>query len=493
MTRQQTFRNALVGTLAAVLVAACASPPGPSGGSVAIPTLSAPTAAPSIAVAASPRPIIIDADFDHSDLAAMMVLLRDPSVDVRAITISGTGLVHCQGGRLVARYLIDEFGVPDIPFGCGREQGGPDARPFPDDWRVTADGGYGLDISPQVEAGTPRDAVEVLRTAIADSPSPPLFVTLGPLTNVEDAFSADPTLPGRIAGIHAMLGTIEAPGNVFVDGFSGIDPLEWNAFADPSAVETVLATDVPVTLIPLDATDDVPVPADLAGRLDADHAAAGADLMYELLRRNPSRMDGGQGQQLWDELAALTVSDPELVTWADANVTVGAGGRLTRDDAGRPVRYASAADRPAVETALLAALRRGGPRATPFTVAGTIAVTWDGTTCRASIDSQGPGVHTLTFDGPAGMPTGVMVGGVRSPATWADLVDFVTSIDLDALDGTKLPAWLIQGPQAIDAAGTGSSVTSTAGLEPATYGPVCFAATWPNLTFTTGEPFAIGG
>ncbi len=81
------------------------------------------------------RPIIIDADFDHSDIAAIMVLLRDPTLDVRAITIAGTGLVHCQAGRLVTRYLIDELGAPGIPFGCGRENGGPDARPFPDDWR----------------------------------------------------------------------------------------------------------------------------------------------------------------------------------------------------------------------------------------------------------------------------------------------------------------------------------------------------------------------
>ncbi len=83
------------------------------------------------------------------------VLLRDPKVDVRAITIPGTGLVHCQGARLVTRYLIDEMGVPDIPFGCGREDGGPDARPFPDDWRAVADAGFGFDITPQADLGRP--------------------------------------------------------------------------------------------------------------------------------------------------------------------------------------------------------------------------------------------------------------------------------------------------------------------------------------------------
>jgi hypothetical protein len=30
-------------------------------------------------------------------------------------------------------------------------------------------------------------------------------------------------------------------------------------------------------------------------------------------------------------------------------------------------------------------------------------------------------------------------------------------------------------------------------LEELTYGPVCVEGTWPDLTFTAGEPFAIGG
>ena len=90
---------------------------------------------------------------------------------------------------------------------------------------------------------------------------PRRIVTLGPLTNLEDAFAADETLADRLAGVHAMLGTIDAPGNVFVNGLDGKDPFEWNAYADPSAVSAVLASDVPISIVPLDATEDVPVPS----------------------------------------------------------------------------------------------------------------------------------------------------------------------------------------------------------------------------------------
>ena len=146
--------------------------------------------------------------------------------------------------------------------------------------------GYGLDIRPAVETEFPPDAVDLIRDAVDSRPGDVTLVTLGPLTNLEDAFAADPTLPDRIAGIHAMLGSIDTPGNVYIDGLSG-GGVEWNAFADPSAVQAVFATDVPISIVPLDATDDVPVPADLAERLASDHAAAGADLAYELLLPQP--------------------------------------------------------------------------------------------------------------------------------------------------------------------------------------------------------------
>jgi hypothetical protein len=39
-------------------------------------------------------------------------MLRDPALDVRAITIAGTGVVHCQAGRLLVRYLPTSSGRP---------------------------------------------------------------------------------------------------------------------------------------------------------------------------------------------------------------------------------------------------------------------------------------------------------------------------------------------------------------------------------------------
>jgi hypothetical protein len=156
------------------------------------------------------------------------------------------------------------------------------------------------------------------------------------------------------------------------------------------------------------------------------------------------------------------------------------------------VRFASAADAPATVDALLTGLRRGGPRATPFTLAGTIDVTFDGTTCSGSVDGGGPlvpGLYQIGYTGPVGAPGGVFVVGVDDTASWADIDTFLLGID-GAADDEELPTWLIPVVQVIDEAGDGQRHVGTGTFaEGPTYGPVCVTGTWPDLEFTAGAPF----
>ncbi|MBA2300729.1 MAG: nucleoside hydrolase [Chloroflexi bacterium] len=435
-------------------------------------------------------PIIVDTDLDLSDVAALAVLLRDPAVDVRALTIAptGTGVTNCASARLVGQYVLEEFGAAGIPFACGRVDPGPDGLRFPDEWRLNANAGWGLAMTPRPNVGVPEDAVTLLARAVDESPSAPTIVALGPWTNLEDVATADPTIADRIAAIHAMGGAVDVPGNVIVGDLAAADGLEWNFAADPSAVTAVFATETPISLVPLDATDDVPIPPELADRLAEDHAAAGADLLYELVQRVPARITG-EGQQLWDELAALTVSAPDLVSWEDATLLAEVTGRVIRAEAGRPVRIATSADREAVEAAFLGALRVGAPRVTPFEPAGAFTARWDGSTCALEMDGDlRAGVATLTFENSTGKPAGVEIAGIREPRTWQELRDLLPTLDIET---APLPDWIIDAGGAADEPGAGGSIMGSVTLEAGTYGPVCMIGSWPDVKFHPGQPFVV--
>ena len=437
-----------------------------------------------------PRPIIIDTDLDVSDVAAVAALLLDPSLDVRALTIAptGTGVTNCASGRLVAQYVLEQLGASSVPHACGRTDPGPDGLPFPAEWRTAADTGWGIDMPPQPQSTTPEAATDLLARAIADSPQPPTIVALGPWTNLEDAFAADPSLIDLVAGIHAMAGSVDAPGNVFVEGFDADDRLEWNVAADPSAFTAVFDADLPLSLVPLDATDDVPVRPELMERLAEAGEVAGANLLYELMLRVPGRI--GEGQQLWDELAALALSDPSLVTWEDMSLSASAEGRLDRTDGGRPVRVAISADARTAEDALLASLDRGPERSTPFALTGELGVTWDGTTCTAALaEPIAPGVASLTFENLSGAPASVSVIGLRAPHTWDELAALTAD---PAIVEEEPPDWVVESGSLYDEAGEGGEQAATALIgEGATYGAVCATGEWPEIDIILSEPFEV--
>ena len=182
--------------------------------------------------------------------------------------MSGTGEVRCGPGLRNTRRLLTAFGRPEIPVSCGREIPGPAGRWFPSAWRDGADAFFGVPL-PAVDGESARgdEAAAAMLARIASEAKaagdPITLVPLGPWTNLADAAALDPSFAGNIAGIHAMGGTIDAPGNIEDGETTPADMNEWNFAVDPDALAAVLALDVPVTMVGLDATEDVPVPADI--------------------------------------------------------------------------------------------------------------------------------------------------------------------------------------------------------------------------------------
>jgi inosine-uridine nucleoside N-ribohydrolase len=444
------------------------------------------------------RPIVIDTDLAPDDVLAIMVLLRQPAVDVRAITVSGTGEVRCGPGLRNTRRLLTAFGRPEIPVACGRENPGAAGRWFPSAWRDGADAFFGVPL-PAVEGEAARGdeaAADMLARIASEAKAagdPITLVPLGPWTNLADAAALDPAFAGNLAGIHAMGGTIDAPGNVDYEGTTPADMTEWNFAVDPDALAAVLALDVPVTMVGLDATDDVPVPADIESILGEDATAAGADIAHEIYLRNPFLVEG---TSFWDTLAAVLLLDPSIATWEDVPVrvvTAGPGaGRTARDPGGRVVRAAMTADRARFMDAFLAGLRTGAPRPERPPVAGAITVTWDGTTCDVTETPAGPaGEVRMRLHNQSGTPVGLIVAGVDAPHTWADALAWASTVDLGKPD-LAVPTWL-HPVEAAPFADAGQSRASVTTLEPGSYGVACGTGEWPAIELVDGGPFSLGG
>lgn len=189
-------------------------------------------------------PVVVDTDLGADDLLALAYLLRHPQVEVRALTVPTTGLVGCEAGLAVLGGLLEALDADPVPVACGEGTAGPSGRPFPAAWRASGEAGWGLEPRPGVLQPDEADATELLAEQ-ARIHEDLVLVALGPLTDVAALAQDDPEAYARLAGVHAMAGSLAGPA---VDGVA-----EWNAAADPDALAAVLSGPVPVTVVPEDA------------------------------------------------------------------------------------------------------------------------------------------------------------------------------------------------------------------------------------------------
>lgn len=301
-----------------------------------------------------PRPLLVDTDVAPDDLVAIAFLLASPSVEVRAITVSGTGEAHCGPGVDVVLRLLERLAAPPIDVACGRETPLTGDRAFPDEWRERVDGGSGLDLPPTSRQPFAGTAAELI-TKVADETDGLRVLTIGPMTNLADALAGHPGLAQRLESVYAMGGALLVPGNVRFGGPPDNEVAEWNIYVDPTAARTVIDSGLPVRLISLDGTNQVPVTRAFARRIQQEATGPGALVLAELFERNPFMADGTYF--LWDPLAAMLAAGHPVGTFSAARVDVeeaeGPEVGFTRPIDGAPnVEYLSSADAPAAEATL---------------------------------------------------------------------------------------------------------------------------------------------
>ena len=315
-------------------------------------------AAPSASLpAGGARPLLIDTDVAPDDIVAIAFILASPNVELKAITVSGTGEAHCGPGVDIVLRLLQRLAAPSIDVACGREAPTGGDHAFPDSWREAVDSGSGLNLpstSRQPFGGT---AVELIAKTAQDVEGLRLLA-LGPMTNLADALASSPGLAQRLESVYAMGGALFVPGNVSFGGPPDNEVAEWNIYVDPAAAQAVIDAGVAVRLISLDGTNQVPVTEEFAKRVQEDATSPGALVLAELFAGHPFMTDGTYF--LWDPLAAAMAADHPLGSFSAARVDVeGPEVGFTRPVEGTPnIEYLSAADRAAAEGTLLETLNR---------------------------------------------------------------------------------------------------------------------------------------
>ena len=181
-----------------------------------------------------------------------------------------------------------------------------------------------------------------------------MVITLGPMTNLADALARHPDLAHEVAMVFTMGGAFAVPGNV------PDEAAEWNLAVDSAAVDRVVRSGMPLTIVPLDADRRRARRSRVRRALAAAPAGSPARVLGDLWA-DASWWEGPS--YLWDELTAVLAVEPSLATFASMRVAVDVegpdAGRTSIDSDGAEVLVAANPDRRSVEDELLATLAAG--------------------------------------------------------------------------------------------------------------------------------------
>lgn len=258
--------------------------------------------------------MIFDTEMGADDWMAALMLLRHPAVDLRAITVVGTGLAQVQPGVEHALRLVKLAGREGtVPVAPGLNEPLMGSHAFPEPWRLRADEMERLRPLPaSAQAPSKLGAVDTIIACSRSAGRRIALIAGGPLTNIAAALKTDPALADRLEMIYCMGGAVDVPGNAPEDRRKR-RVAEWNMYLDPHAAAVVLSSGAPVTLVPLDATNHAPLRKEFFDRLERTRKTEWATFVWKVLAQR-FKTGRAKGFFFWDPLTVAIAIDEQRFT-----------------------------------------------------------------------------------------------------------------------------------------------------------------------------------
>ena len=307
-------------------------------------------------------PFIIDTDVGDDDAIAILYFLQNPQVHVKAITIETKGDARCTPAFHNVEGMVELLGRGSLPVACGVEASPPAGHEFPAWLAKKQDTLSGTaNLLPATQTPVSHNAVALLIDTINHSPDGVNILAIGPLTNIAEAYQRDPRIKNKIRMIYAMAGAVHVPGNIrSVVPDSTNEVAEWNIYFDPLAAKIVFAN-LPITLVPLDITNQAQLDWNFYQQLKHQHHTAAANYLYQLLQHNEKGLRNGLWY-FWDPMAAVVAANQSYFTFTHERLRVAAqSGGIVVDQHGRLVTVCNGYDKKAFEQHLIFTLNQPNP------------------------------------------------------------------------------------------------------------------------------------
>ncbi|MEO0330280.1 MAG: nucleoside hydrolase [Bacteroidota bacterium] len=257
--------------------------------------------------------IFFDHDGGVDDLLSLLLLLIMPENDLAGVVVTPADCYPSYAAE-ASRKFIDLMGRTDTSVAVSTVRG---VNAFPDVWRAQP---HIINAFPQLltieEPRTPispLEGVDFTVDTLSNANHSVTYLMTGPCTTLVEALKKNPAIQEKIKEIVWMGGAIHVPGNVRTYTHNG--SAEWNVYWDAPSTKWLLEQSLPLTLVPLDVTNHVPVGISFLKRLAYQSQYEVSQLASVCWATTINSIPGYDYlYHMWDVLATAVVGKRDLFT-----------------------------------------------------------------------------------------------------------------------------------------------------------------------------------
>lgn len=268
------------------------------------------------------KKVIIDSDMGWDDVLSILYLMKNPDIQIVGLMVTGCGETNLRWGQIIAKTLMELGNQFQAVVCIGENKPLQGDHVFPQSFRDDMNDIMGLigTLNPEAIINIdPRPAWEFLADTLNNSSEKITILANGGFTNIAKMLEVYPSANiNNIDQIYAMAGAVFVDGNVaslnnakpeWNQGpiYSSNYVAEWNVFVDPVAAQKVFRSDIPITLIPLDACDYVILDSGYADTITATDPIA--TLARQIFISKSGNHSEGTPVPIFDPLATMIMAD----------------------------------------------------------------------------------------------------------------------------------------------------------------------------------------
>jgi len=255
--------------------------------------------------------VFLDHDGGVDDLLALLFVLSMDEVSLLGVNVTPADCYPGYAAEASCK-IMDLMGNGDAAVAVSNARG---INAFPDHWRAQP---QIINAFPPLlkihEPQTPlseKTGCQFIIHQLQQCPEPVLYLMTGPCTTLVQALKREPALREKIKNIIWMAGAIHVHGNVRTYTHDG--SAEWNVYWDAESAQWLLQQNLPLVLVPLDATNDVPVNKDFLKKMAVQSAYDVSNLASLCWAVTINTIPGYDYlYHMWDVLASVYIGRSEL-------------------------------------------------------------------------------------------------------------------------------------------------------------------------------------